>query len=153
MKPRYTILRVDPTVLLRPRSNRYPFSSLLASRDLEYQLLGPLPCEPPSSRDPWISATCPPQMDGSDPFFPYSRGLTLVYLPKYLMTVGIPSSDLTIQIGPDAAPFSTALWTWKNQQSRCSHGAWGSTIQISSLFTKIEERGFMALNALIYSLD
>jgi hypothetical protein len=44
-----------------------PSSSLLMSRDLEYQMLGPLPCKPLSSRDPWISATCPPRMDGSDP--------------------------------------------------------------------------------------
>jgi hypothetical protein len=61
------ILRVDSMVLLRPRSNGYPSFSLLASRDLEHQMLGPLLCEPPSSRDPWISATCPPWMDDSDP--------------------------------------------------------------------------------------
>jgi hypothetical protein len=44
-----------------------PSSSLLVSRDLEYQMLGPLSCKPLSSRDPWISATFPPRMDGSDP--------------------------------------------------------------------------------------
>jgi hypothetical protein len=38
-----------------------------ATRDLEHPTFGLLPCEPPSSRDPWISTTCPPRMDGSDP--------------------------------------------------------------------------------------
>jgi hypothetical protein len=40
------------------------------TRDLEHPTFGLLPCEPPSSRDPWISATCPPQMDGSHPLLP-----------------------------------------------------------------------------------
>jgi hypothetical protein len=127
----------------RYRRSRFQAARFLCSRKPRFS----------DARLLWISATCPPRMDGSDPFCPYSRGLTLIYLPKDLTTVEIPSSDLTIQIDPDVAPFSTALWTWKNQRSRCSHGAQGSTIQISSLFTKIEEKGLMALNALVYSLD
>jgi hypothetical protein len=64
--------------------------------------------------------------------------------------ISLLSQDLMVQI---PRCFPTTLWTWKNQRSRCSHGVWGSTIQISSLFTKIEGKGLLALNALIYSLD
>jgi hypothetical protein len=55
----------DPTVLLRPRSNGYPSSRSSRLRDLEYPMFGLSPCELLSSRDLSISATCPPQMDGS----------------------------------------------------------------------------------------
>jgi hypothetical protein len=37
-----------------------------ATRDLEHPTPGLSSYEPPSSRDPSISATCPPQMDGPD---------------------------------------------------------------------------------------
>jgi hypothetical protein len=49
---------LDPMVILAPCD--------FATRDLEHPTLGLSPCEPPSSRDPLISATCPPQTDGSD---------------------------------------------------------------------------------------
>jgi hypothetical protein len=44
---------LDPTAVSAPRD--------FATRDLEHPTLGLLPCEPPSSRDPLISATCPPR--------------------------------------------------------------------------------------------
>jgi hypothetical protein len=51
-------LDLDPTAVLAPRD--------FATRDLEHPIFGLSPCEPPSSRDPLISATCPPPMDGCD---------------------------------------------------------------------------------------
>jgi hypothetical protein len=42
---------------------------------------------------------------------------------------------------------------WKDQRSKCSHGPWGggggSTIPISSLFTKIERKRGKVCNALV----
>jgi hypothetical protein len=50
----------DPTVVLAPRD--------FTTRDLEHQIFGLSTYEPSSSRDPLISATCPPQMDGCTSF-------------------------------------------------------------------------------------
>jgi hypothetical protein len=51
-------LDLDPMAILAPRD--------FATRDLEHPTPGLSSYEPPSSRDPSISATCPPQMDGPD---------------------------------------------------------------------------------------
>jgi hypothetical protein len=47
-------------------SSRY-FATATSCSRLRASKLWALPSRVPSSRDPWISATCPPRMDGSDP--------------------------------------------------------------------------------------
>jgi hypothetical protein len=44
-----------------------PLLAISRLHNLEHPTLGLSPCELSSSRDPSISATCPPQMDGPDP--------------------------------------------------------------------------------------
>jgi hypothetical protein len=81
-------------------------------------------------------------MDESDPFFPYSRGLTFVYLPRDLTTVGISSSDMTIHIDPDVAPFPTALWMWITEWS------WSLGVYDSDFLTILEDRGKKRVKAI-----
>jgi hypothetical protein len=95
----------------------------------------------PCHQDSWNPEFRIPDTDSSlGTFALVHEGLTLMHLLTNPMAVGFSSRDLTAQTGSELVHSPTTSWTWKNQRSRCSLGPWGSTIPISSLFMKIEEK-------------
>jgi hypothetical protein len=113
---------------------RLPSSSLLASRDLEYQMLGPLPCEPPSSRDPWISATCPPRMDGSDPLVasPFATW-SIQPLDSYLANLRV--HEIPGSLPPVLLGWTALILSWLRHSRLGASNLWTPTSRTSE-FTR-----------------
>jgi hypothetical protein len=89
-----------------------------------------LPREPPSSRDPWISATCPPRMDGSDPLVASPLATWSIQLldfyPANLRAHEIPGSLPPVLLG-----WTAQILSWLRHSRLGASNFWTSTPRTS----------------------
>jgi hypothetical protein len=111
----------------------------LATRDLEHPTFGLLPREPPSSRDPWISATCPPRMDGSDPLVASPLATWSIQLldfyPASLRAHEIPGSLPPVLLG-----WTAQILSWPRHSRLGASNFWTSTPRASEVIRGLNPR-------------
>jgi hypothetical protein len=125
----HEISRSLPPVLLRWTAPSPLVASPLATWSTNFGLL---PCEPPSSRDLSISATCPPRMDGSDPLVASPLATWSVQLldfyPANLRAHEIPGSLPPVLLG-----WTALILSWLRHSRLGASNFWTPTPRTSEL--------------------
>jgi hypothetical protein len=108
-----------------------------ATRDLEHPTFGLLPCEPPSSRDPWISATCPPRMDGPDPLVASPLATWSIQpLGSYLANLRV--REIPGSLPPVLLGWTVLILSWLRHSRLGASNLWALTLRTSEFARSLD---------------